>query len=48
VHIRGVYRLQSIVEEACTIGRLDNDNDLATLEFVLHNVHDASCDAYRH
>jgi hypothetical protein len=48
VHIRGVYKLQSIVEEACTIQRLVNDNDLATLESVLHNVHDAGCDAYRH
>jgi hypothetical protein len=25
-----------------------NDNDLVTLEFVLHNVHDTGCDAYRH
>jgi hypothetical protein len=48
VHIRGIYRLQSIVEEACTIWRPVNDNDLATLKSVLHNVHDAGCDAYRH
>jgi hypothetical protein len=48
VHIHGVYRLQSIVEEVCTIRRPVNDNDLATMESVLYNVHDAGCDAYRH
>jgi hypothetical protein len=36
------------VEEACTIRRPVNDNDLATLESVLYNVHDVGCNAYRH